>query len=33
MLKGVLAIFDPTQKVGRSPGAMAGYGDLSHLEG
>src|SRR5713226_2214190 len=33
MLKRVVAIFDATQKVRKSPGTLAGDGDLGHLEG
>jgi len=33
MLKRVVAIFDAMQKVRKSPGALAGDGDLGHLEG
>src|SRR5258708_25323262 len=33
MLKRVVAIFDATQKVRKSPGTLAGHGDLGHLEG
>jgi hypothetical protein len=33
MLKQVVAIFDATQKVRKSPGTLAGDGDLGHLEG
>jgi hypothetical protein len=33
VLKRVVAIFDGTQKVRKSPGTLAGDGDLGHLEG
>jgi hypothetical protein len=33
VLKGVIAIFDATQKVRESPGTLAGDGDLGHLDG
>ena len=33
MLKRVVAIFDATQKVRKSPGTLAGDGDLDDLEG
>jgi hypothetical protein len=33
MLKRVVAIFDATQKVRKSPGTLGGGGDLGHLEG
>src|SRR5258708_4536285 len=33
MLKRVVAIFDATQKVRKSPGTLAGDGNLGHLEG
>ena len=32
-LKQVVAIFDATQTVRKSPGTLAGDGDLGHLEG
>jgi len=33
MLRRVVAIFDATQKVCKSPGTLAGDGDLGDLEG
>jgi hypothetical protein len=33
MLKRVVAIFDATQKARKSPGTLAGDGNLGHLEG
>jgi hypothetical protein len=33
MLKRAVAIFDATQKVRKSPGTLAGDGDLGHLKG
>src|SRR5258708_595105 len=33
MLKRVVAIFDATQKVRKSPGTLVGDGNLGHLEG